>query len=84
MEIKSEKSEESFELFWFYNASNKLPSITSIPNPVASTVGQLVPTTGSDGCVVAVAVAVTTGQVQSVSLKHCVFLQLPVDAPEAM
>lgn len=62
-----------------YKANSKLPIITSIPNPVPNIVGHIVPTTGRVGVVVAAAVA--TGQVQSDSDRHCVFLHDPVVAP---
>jgi hypothetical protein len=65
-----------------YSANSKLPSITSIPNAVPTIVGQLVPTTGRVGVVVAVAVGL--GHRQSVSDKHCVFLQLPEVEPLGM
>lgn len=76
-----------------YRARSKLPIITSIPKPVPSIVGHLVPTTGSVGWFVGagacandvdVAVAVATAHVQSVSGRHCVFLHIPVVAPLAI
>lgn len=64
------------------------------PNAVPKTVGHDVPAVGNVGCAVALAVAATvaldvavevaTGQVQSVSDRHWVFLQLPVVDPLAM
>lgn len=67
-----------------YRARSKLPSITSIPNPVPNIVGHLVPTTGNDGSAVKVGAVVITGHVQSVSDKHWVFLQFPLVAPFVM
>lgn len=76
-----------------YSARSRLPIITSIPKPAPNIVGHLVPTTGSVGSSVgtwatyvgfAVGDAVTTAHVQSVSDKHCAFLQFPDVAPLAM
>ena len=53
--------------------------MTSIPRPIPKILGHEVPESGSEG-----AVAVGPGvpaHLQSVSVKHCVFRQLPVVAP---
>lgn len=51
-------------------------------------VGQEVPATGSSGVVVACAtgvdVVVVVEHVQSTSVRHCGFLQLPVVCPDGM
>ena len=80
-----------------YSANNSAPITMIAPNTTPINVGQEVPASGSDGSVgdasanavsvavgLGVAVAVAGLQEQSLSVKHCGFLQLPLVAPLAM